>query len=165
MTKSVAVAPPLEEIFRTGQVLRYHANPLMAPLGQTDADHTWGVVAIILMLHPNPSRNLLGAAVFHDSGEFWAGDLPYPFKRDFPALAQQHQQCEAQLAQFNGVPQFEITEEEKLWIKLADRVESQLYARLYRPELWKSWGVQTDILQLAEKLGVMTTVKRIMNYE
>ena len=89
----------------TGQTVRYHTNPVMSRLHQTDADHSWGVAMIILSLHPNPSRNLVAQAVVHDCGEKWAGDLSYPFKRMYPQVGHAHADAEAQLARDHGIPQ------------------------------------------------------------
>ena len=152
----------IENIYQTGQVRRYHANPKMAPVGQTTADHSWGVAALILVLHPSASTALLTAAIFHDSGERWCGDLPHPFKKAYPDHAEAHRELERVTAEHNEVPQPDLTDEEKLWLKLGDRLESQLFTRLHRPDVWRSWGVQDDILELAARLGVSQQVQQMI---
>jgi 5'-deoxynucleotidase len=123
----------LPELHATGQVRRYHAHPRLSVHGQTVADHAWGVAAIISLLHPAPSAELLSAAIWHDAGERWAGDLPYPAKCAEPAMATAHAAVEARLAAANGVPQCKLSEIEARWLRFADRLESVLWCRLRDP--------------------------------
>lgn len=142
---------------QAGQVVRYHTNPILWRFGQTNADHTHGVIMIILKLHPNPSRNLLAAATVHDSGERWAGDLSYPFKRANPEAAAQHAVTELRLAIENGIPQFEITLEEKQWLFFADKLESYLYVQLLYSALQAGAGwpeMRIMLTEMAIALGV-----------
>lgn len=141
----------------TGQTVRYHTNPIMSRFHQTDADHSWGVAMIILKLHPNPSRNLVAQAIVHDSGEKWAGDLSYPFKRRHPDIGKAHAEAEKALSILHEIPQFDLTEEEEQWLRFADRLECHLYAEIYSP--WTaneaSW-IQTKemIEEMAKALGI-----------
>lgn len=141
----------------TGQTVRYHTNPVMSRLHQTNADHTWGVAMIILALHPNPSRNLLAQTIVHDCGEKWAGDLSYPFKKMYPEIGAAHADAEKQLALDHKVPQFELTSEESEWLRFADRLECHLYAEIYHPWVVKQpdWVKQHDlIVEIAKSLGI-----------
>ena len=141
----------------TGQTVRYHTNPVMARLHQTDADHSWGVAMIILKLHPNPSRNLLGQAIAHDCGEKWAGDLSYPFKRMFPEIGRAHAEAEEQLARKHSIPHFELTLDEVKWLRFADRLECHLYAEIFHPWVVKQpdWVKQHElIIEMAKDLGI-----------
>lgn len=141
----------------TGQTVRYHTNPVMARLHQTDADHSWGVAMIILKLHPNPSRNLIAQAIVHDSGEKWAGDLSYPFKKMYPEIGLEHVYAEKQLALDHKIPQYELTSEEQTWLRLADRLECHLYAEIFHPWVVKQpdWVKQHElIIEMAKDLGI-----------
>ena len=141
----------------TGQTVRYHTNPVMARLHQTIADHSWGVAIIILKLHPNPSRNLIAQAIVHDSGEKWAGDLSYPFKRMYPEIGLEHVYAEKQLALDHKIPQYELTPEEQTWLHLADRLECHYFAEIYHPWMTKdpSWEKTKEaILETAKSLGI-----------
>lgn len=141
----------------TGQTVRYHTNPVMSRLHQTDADHSWGVAMIILKLHPNPSRNLVAQAIVHDSGEKWAGDLSYPFKRMYPEIGHSHADAEKQLALDHKIPQYELTPEEQTWLRLADRLECHYFAEIYHPWMTKdpSWEKTKEaILETAKSLGI-----------
>lgn len=150
----------------TGQTVRYHTNPVMSRLHQTDADHTWGVCMIIVSLHPNPSRNLLGQAIVHDCGEKWAGDLSYPFKRRYVNLATMHANAETELSLAHGIPQFNLTAEEVDWLRFADRLECHLFAEIYHPWMTKdpSWELtKKQILQTAQRLGITQDIFAAQN--
>ena len=145
----------------TGQTVRYHTNPVMSRLHQTDADHSWGVCMIIVSLHPNPSRNLLGQAIVHDCGEKWAGDLSYPFKRMYPQIGRDHAEAEKQLAMDHRIPQFELTKEESEWLRFADRLECHYFAEIYHPWMTKgpSWERTKEIInEMAQQLGINVDV-------
>jgi 5'-deoxynucleotidase YfbR-like HD superfamily hydrolase len=129
----------------------------MGRLQQTDADHSWGVAMIILKLHPNPSRNLIAQAIVHDSGEKWAGDLSYPFKRMYPSIGQAHADAETQLAKDHNIPQFQLTANEVDWLRFADRLECHLFAEIYHPWVTKQpdWEkTKVQILEAAQKVGI-----------
>lgn len=145
----------------TGQTVRYHTNPVMNRLHQTDADHSWGVAIIILSLHPNPSRNLLGQAIVHDCGEKWAGDLSYPFKRMYPEIGRNHAEAEKQLAMDHRIPQFELTKEESEWLRFADRLECHYFAEIYHPWMTKdpSWERTKEMInEMVVQLGISVDV-------
>lgn len=145
----------------TGRTLRYHANPTVSGYAQTVADHTWGVLAILYRFHPAPSRALLGATMFHDSAELWAGDLPGPFKREHGLAARAHEKAEQQIALEKGIPQFSLTAEETRWLKFADRLECYLYVRIKCPWLLENEGWQklmVDLVTEAEALGIVEDI-------
>jgi 5'-deoxynucleotidase len=147
----------LETIYRSGKVRRYHVDPIMARTGQTNADHQWGVAAIILMLHPNPSPALLKAAIFHDAAELMVGDLPFPFKLDHPAIAAAHKEVERLAAKRMGLPDITLTSEEVKWLVFADRLESTMLVLLFEPSnaVSEKWRKNNSIaMTLATELGV-----------
>lgn len=124
----------IETLYGTGKVRRWHCNPHLAHHVQTLADHQWGCAALISLLHPNPGPSLLIAAIWHDAGERWAGDIPFPVKLLAPDMAADHKDVEDTLAEQNGVPVTGLTSQEQKWIKFVDRLESYLFAKLYSPE-------------------------------
>lgn len=145
----------------TGQTVRYHTNPVMGRLQQTDADHSWGVAMIIVKLHPKPSRNLLCQAIVHDSGEKWAGDLSYPFKRMYPMIGFEHAAAEKQLAVDHNIPQFDLDPIEEEWLRFADRLECHYYAEIYHPWVTKepAWlKTKEQIVAKAIELGIKENV-------
>ena len=48
-------------VYASGQVIRYHANPAMAHLGQTNADHQGRCVQLLFAFHPGASCALIRA--------------------------------------------------------------------------------------------------------
>tara|TARA_R110002072_G_scaffold26966_17_gene88466 strand:+ start:713 stop:1195 length:483 start_codon:yes stop_codon:yes gene_type:complete len=152
-------------IYESGQVARYHCNPRMSLFRQTNADHQWGCVILILQLHPDPSINLIRAAATHDCGEIDAGDLSHPVKRSNPEHAAAHDALEAEKAEAMGVPRPQLTNEEARWLKLADRLESFLYMKMYGTlHQWQLSQIQ-ELLDRASELGVTDQVCTLMELE
>lgn len=67
-----------------GAVRRYHTWPTLNV--QTNADHTWNVMRIWWQLFGPLSSEESTYVIWHDVGEIRSGDLPFPVKRDHPAL-------------------------------------------------------------------------------
>ena len=69
----------LYDIIRAGRVARWHANPDMAHIRETNAEHQWMVAVILLQLLPKDAaplaEHLIFAALHHDVGEV-IGDPP-----------------------------------------------------------------------------------------
>ena len=72
----------LSEIFKAGRVRRWHQNPDLSDTHDYNDGHAGRVARIILALHENPSKRLIIAALQHDDGEFVAGDISGPVKRE-----------------------------------------------------------------------------------
>lgn len=147
----------IKNVYETGKVVRYHANPHLSVYGQTVADHAWGCAMLIHMLHPNPTKELLATALLHDAGERWAGDLPYPVKVIAPEMAERHSFVEKALAGQNGVPEYHITKRDAKWLKFVDRLEAFLFVKMRRPDLamGEDWQDNNDaVMEMAEELGV-----------
>ena len=126
-------APPLAPLYVAGEVRRWHANPAMAREGQTNADHQGRCVQLLLMLNPTASPALIRAMVFHDVGELFAGDLSSDFKRAHPAVAHAHALVEtAARERLCGVDPW-LTEEERRWLKLVDRLEASAFVIFRNP--------------------------------
>ena len=68
----------IHPIYRSGSVRRWHANPDVP--AQTLADHQGRVAQIILFFWPDASAELIYAALHHDCGELYVGDVPGPIK-------------------------------------------------------------------------------------
>ncbi|MEY4863793.1 MAG: hypothetical protein RLZ51_1888 [Pseudomonadota bacterium] len=144
------------------RVQRYHTNPHLARVGQTNADHAHGVASIIAMLHPEPSAALLRAALWHDAGERWAGDLPSPFKEEFPDVARQHRFAEQRLALRAAPLEPMLTPDEESWLKMADGLEALFFAALHRPNLLEraDWlKHMDDVLDRAEDHGARRAIE------
>lgn len=117
---------PLAPLYMAGEVRRWHANPVMAREGQTNADHQGRCVQLLLILHPAASPALIRATAFHDVGEVM-GDLPFDAKRAHPAMAAAHGVIEtAARERLCGPDQF-LTPVEWAWLHLVDRLEAAAF--------------------------------------
>ena len=116
----------LAQVYMAGGVQRYHANPGMARLAQTTADHQGRCVQLLLALHPDPSVALIRAVALHDLGERWAGDLPAPFKQGHEGIAAAHAIAELALAEaaWGGPLDDDLSREDLRWLKLIDGLEA-----------------------------------------
>lgn len=152
----------LTNIYESGRTVRYHSNPEMNHLGQSVADHTWGMIAMLFYLHPNPSPELIGYITFHDSEERWIGDVPFPFKRLAPDLVKQHEAAGRIICHQKGIPHFTISKEDHKWVKLLDRLEAYQFAKLHN-KLGPDWTANNEtLLDTAEELGVLELVSEII---
>lgn len=136
---------------------RYHTSPHLARLGQSNAEHAHGVASIIALLNPEASAQLLRAALWHDTGERWAGDLPAPFKEEFPDIARQHRWAEKRLALRAAPLEPMLSPTEEDWLKMADSLEAILFAAFHRPGLLQrpDWrGFAEAMMDRAVALGV-----------
>lgn len=146
---------------------RWHTNPHLAHVGQNLADHSWGVAQIIMQLHPNPSRELIGAALMHDAGEHVVGDVPGPAKKRFPAAAAAWAAIEKVEAErlmpgwlVEALPN--LSEEDRKWLSLADGLEALIWAEHYANDSRgeKAFEAQCDaVMELAVELEVSGKVR------
>jgi hypothetical protein len=157
----------LYDIIRAGRVARWHANPDMAHIRETNAEHQWMVAVILLQLLPKDAaplaEQLIFAALHHDVGEV-IGDLPAPFKDRRPEVAALHAEEEAKVREEMGAG-FWLTAEERDWLSLADRLAAWVHVAHHRPELldgdgWPEAGAW--ISTAASKLGCGGTVVDLM---
>lgn len=73
------------DALRTGQVMRYHAQPDVPC--QSNAEHMWGVAILMLKFYGTEmTGELLAAALTHDCGEADVGDIPSPTKYRVPQM-------------------------------------------------------------------------------
>lgn len=70
-----------------GQLRRYHTWPVIGQ--QTVAEHCWQIMRIYLSVVDVPDPHMMYHITFHDIGEHFTGDIPYPVKRDNPQLKEQ----------------------------------------------------------------------------
>ena len=112
----------------SGRVTRYHACPTVAP--QTDAAHAWGVALLCIYLTGgNASAELVADALLHDSAEIVTGDIPYTTKRDSPELKALLAIVEDRAQRDRLMPRYQLTEEERGILKIADTLEGWLWCR------------------------------------
>jgi 5'-deoxynucleotidase YfbR-like HD superfamily hydrolase len=124
----------VNDIYRSGFVQRYHTNADMAHLGQTNGQHQWGVAVLMFALFlDRMNLAVVWEALHHDTGEMHAADVSYPAKRAYPALAEAAAEAEADARVWMGVPEAALTDDETAMLKLCDRLESYLFARVRAP--------------------------------
>lgn len=119
-------AERLAEFLKAGKVRRYHTIPDVAP-SQTVAEHTFNVMLILLVFHPDPSVKLLRAAAYHDLAERWTGDIPATVKWAAPGLADCLSQIEADVEQRLELA-VDLPAPQVPWLKAADILELILHA-------------------------------------
>lgn len=150
----------LKQILRGGYCTRWHANADMAHIRETLAEHHARVAQIILALHPAPSLKLIDAALHHDAGEPRVGDVPWPVKRDNPALAAMLDKAE-EVARRDLGCQVDLTASDTAWLKMADRLAGWMHVSHSAPSRltdadWRR--DHTHLMGLAGDLGVLVQV-------
>lgn len=109
-----------------GAVRRCHIVPHH---GQYNiAQHSYGAVSLLLLLHPDPSLNLIKAVQWHDVGERWLGDMPAPAKWSNPELGRVYEAAEARvLKALDLLP--DLTRDEGRWLRAVDILDLLLWCR------------------------------------
>lgn len=109
-----------------GTVRRCHIVPHH---GQYNiAQHSYGAVSLLLLLHPHPSLNLIKAVQWHDCAERWLGDIPAPAKWDHTELGRVYEEAERRVLDALGLLPSLIPDEEN-WLKALDTLELWLWCR------------------------------------
>lgn len=111
----------------SGHVKRWHTIRTLTQ--QTVAEHSGQALTLLLMLHPNPSLDLIKATLWHDSAERVVGDVPAPALRANPTFKREYLRAE-EMAVLDNHPSamIRLTAEEDLWLKAVDRLEAFLHA-------------------------------------
>jgi hypothetical protein len=97
------------------------------------AQHTFGALNLLLLLHPQPSLQLIKAVQWHDVAERWTGDVPATAKWMSPRLREALQTLEVPLMKRFGL-HVDITREEQDWLAAVDILELWLWAREHQEE-------------------------------
>jgi len=113
----------LEDIRASGDVIRYHAAPLSRI--QNIAQHSYGVVMILLELKPDASPNLIRAALLHDFPELYTGDTPSISKWRYPELEEVLRKAEAEILATIDYPT--LPADERQLLKFADMLEGAMF--------------------------------------
>ena len=108
-------------LWRSGaKVERAHTVPHVG--SYSVGEHAHGVASLILLAHPNPSVNLLRAAITHDLHEYLVGDLPSFVKND----AFRDKELDAMRSISTTT---DLSDHEELWLLAADRAELLLWCQ------------------------------------
>lgn len=92
------------------------------------AQHTFGALNLLLILHPNPSIELVRAVMWHDVAERWTGDIPATAKWMSEELKAGSDRLEARILGHLGLEQ-KLNEEEERWLKAVDTLDAWLWCR------------------------------------
>lgn len=116
--------------YRRGmEVNRWHTRqPIFE---ETVGNHTANVALLVHYLTDGEaSRELLYAALIHDIGEFYTGDLPAPVKHDSPELATRVHELDYQYLDQQNIEAPMLAETEKNLLRAADIVDLLFVSRL-----------------------------------
>lgn len=113
--------------WHSGQVVRKHTMMNLRP--ENIAEHTWGVLHVLLSVFTEVPTQLLIKCLYHDFGERATGDIPGPVKWANPVIANHCEEMEQKYIRDNLVPQLSqimgngINEREKYILEFCDRIE------------------------------------------
>lgn len=112
------------------RVLRCHTHGCPDPAYNVGL-HTHGIMDLLLVLHPDPSLNLIKACQWHDAPERYTGDTPAITKWHDVAIAQGLADLERKVAAHFGIS-VALEEDEVLWLHALDKLELLLWANEQR---------------------------------
>lgn len=114
------------ESWYSGQVTRKHT--MVNIRAENVAEHTWGVVHLIMMLWPGVPVPVLYAAQYHDFGEKATGDVPATVKWAHPTVAAtfdllENAHIQQSLPRWILNPLDSLTDFQKGFLSFCDRAE------------------------------------------
>lgn len=106
-------------------VERVHTAPHHGsyPNGQ----HSFNIIMMLFILHPNPTVKLLRAAATHDLAERWSGDVPGSILAIDEALRREVKRVEEDYSRRWGFHVPDLDKDEEAWLKSLDRLELWLW--------------------------------------
>jgi 5'-deoxynucleotidase YfbR-like HD superfamily hydrolase len=114
----------IRSLREAGHVRRCHTLPHH---GSYDvAQHSWQAVALLFHLHPDPTRDLIWALLFHDAAERFYGDQPAQAGWADPELRKRQKEAEAKALTTMGLA-FELNPSDKQWLEALDKLELLLW--------------------------------------
>ncbi len=109
-----------------GKTERTHTTPHHG--SYSVAEHGWGVATLLAILHPNPSRDIILAGMWHDVHERWTGDMPSPIKWCLPNDTRvKLKGLEITIETSLGI-NFNLSAEDLKWLKACDMLEFWLWS-------------------------------------
>jgi len=93
---------------------------------QTVGHHCWGVATIFVEVFALPRAEVFYFILHHDSGELWAGDMPFSAKGHVPGLRDCMNHSEEMGRANLGIHLPELTKEEFIQFKICDLLEMHL---------------------------------------
>ncbi len=109
-----------------GKTERTHTTPHHG--SYSVAEHSWGVATLLAVLHPDPSRHLILAGMWHDVHERWTGDTPAPIKWCLGNVTKDELKgLENSIGSSLGI-NFDLSTEDLKWLKACDMLEFWLWS-------------------------------------
>jgi len=112
-----------------GNVMRCHVVPHHGEYSV--GKHSYDALSLLLILHPNPSPDLMKGILWHDGGERWVGDMPAPAKWYDDRLGQAYESAEDRARRLWELD-VKLTPDEIEWLKAVDRIELWLWCHEQR---------------------------------
>ena len=94
------------------------------------AEHSWNVATLLAVLHPDPSRDLILAGMWHDVHERWTGDIPGSIKWGFSDILKgEIKKLIADVESGLGIDHIlNLLPEDLKWLKACDMLEFWLWS-------------------------------------
>lgn len=115
-------------IVESAKVRRWHNKPSI-PV-QTTGEHSFNMLLCLIVLHPAPSADLMEAIIRHDIAERISGDFSHDMKKQYPVLKEIDNEIAESFQQELGLRPLNLTDADKLWLKLLDQLEVLTYLEL-----------------------------------
>ena len=119
-----------EEILKilreAGNVSRCHTIPYSG--SYTIAQHCYGAVSILLLLHPKPSVNLVKAVMWHDVHERYLGDVPAPALWSDGEFAKLYDRLAERINKTCGIHS-NLNIIERMWLNAVDKMDLLFWAQ------------------------------------
>lgn len=104
-----------------GQVDRYHTWPHLRP--QSVGEHTWQNMRIWFQIWGPLPPDVTTYFIWHDAGEVYVGDNPFPVKQNDPILKEKLDGMETHALTQMGVTLPELSPEDKVRAKICDLID------------------------------------------
>ena len=144
----------VHEAWLAGNLIRWHANPIMNVHRQTVAEHSAGMAVLLISLFPDWTKNELRACITHDLGEMGAGcDMAGDKKRANPVLAELIASAERESLEALGLAGGKHSQR----VEFVDKLEAYKFVELRAPECLKllEWrDARAGLVVAARLLGL-----------
>lgn len=109
-----------------GNTERCHTTPHHG--SYSVAEHSWNVATLLATLHPDPSRDLILAGMWHDVHERWTGDTPAPIKWCLGNVTRDELKRLSDSIDSSLEIKFYLPTEDIKWLKACDMLEFWLWS-------------------------------------
>ena len=109
-----------------GYVERCHTLPHIG--SYNIAQHSYGALNLLLVLHPKPSIKLIKAVMWHDAHERFVGDTPATALWSDGEFARRYQRIGERVDRAYGLD-IKLSPEERCWLQAVDKIDLLLWAK------------------------------------